>query len=51
MKLIFTVVKDKLDRKFGCFEFFGFDFLIDDKLNPQLIEINVNPALYTDTEV
>jgi len=51
MKLVFTVVKDKLDRKFGCFELFGFDFLIDDQLNPYLIEINVNPALYTDTEV
>ena len=51
MKLIFTVVKDKLDKKFGCFELFGFDFLIDDNLDPHLIEINVNPALYTDTNV
>ena len=51
MKLVFTVVKDKLDKKFGCFELFGFDFLIDDNLNPYLIEINVNPALYTDTQV
>ncbi len=51
MKLIFTVVKDKLEKKFGCFELFGFDFLIDKNLNPYLIEINVNPALYTDTNV
>lgn len=51
MKLIFTVIKDKLDRKFGCFELFGFDFLLDDNLNPYLIEINTNPALYTDTQV
>ncbi len=49
MQLMFTVIKDKLDRKFGCFELFGFDFLIDDKLNPFLIEVNTNPALYTDT--
>ncbi len=49
MQLMFTVIKDKLDRKFGCFELFGFDFLIDDKLNPYLIEVNTNPALYTDT--
>ena len=51
MSLIFTVIKDKLDRKFGCFELFGFDFLLDDNLNPYLIEINTNPALYTDTQV
>ena len=51
MTLIFQVIKDKLDRKFGCFELFGFDFLLDDALNPYLIEINTNPALYTDTQV
>ena len=51
MALIFTVIKDKLDRKFGCFELFGFDFLLDDNLNPYLIEINTNPAIYTDTQV
>ncbi len=49
MNLVFLTVKDKLDRKFGCFELFGFDFLIDDNLNPFLIEINTNPALFTDT--
>lgn len=50
MQLMFAVIKDKLDRKFGCFELFGFDFLIDDNLNPFLIEVNTNPALYTDTQ-
>ena len=51
MRLIFLTVKDKLDRRFGCFELFGFDFLVDDQLNPALIEINTNPALFTDTLV
>lgn len=51
MRMIFMVVKDKLDKKFGCFEMFGFDILIDDQLDPYLIEINTNPAMFTDTQV
>ncbi|TNV82392.1 hypothetical protein FGO68_gene174 [Halteria grandinella] len=51
MRLVFVTIKDKLDRKFGCFELYGFDFLIDENLNPFLIEANTNPALYTDTQV
>ncbi|MFN9902825.1 MAG: hypothetical protein ACK55Z_29405 [bacterium] len=27
-------MKDRLDRKFGSFEVFGFDFMIDSDLNP-----------------
>jgi hypothetical protein len=49
MRLIFVTVKDKLDAKFGCFELFGFDFLIDEDLNVTFIECNTNPALFTDT--
>jgi len=51
MRLVFMQVHDKLDKKFGCFELFGFDFMIDSNLNPFLIEINTNPALFTDTTV
>ena len=51
MRLIFLTVKGKLDRKFGCFEMFGFDFMLDSKLDPKLLEINVNPALFLDTKV
>merc|ERR1711990_1026853 len=40
-----------MGRKYGCFEVFGLDFLLDDNLNPQLIEINTNPALFTETQV
>ena len=40
-------IKDKInqnDRKF-CFEIFGFDFIIDEKLSPWLIEVNTNPSI------
>ena len=49
MRLIFLQIKDKLDRTFGTFELLGWDFLLDEDLNPYLIEININPALFTDT--
>ena len=49
MRLVFMQAKDKLDRSFGCFEVLGWDFLIDEDLNPHLIEININPAYFTDT--
>ena len=50
-RLLFAQVQDKLDRKFGCFEIFGLDFMLDDQLNPVLIEVNTNPAIFTDTVV
>ena len=50
MKLVFNCVKDRLDRKFGCFEIFAFDFLIDVNLNPYLLEVTSNPAMYTETQ-
>ena len=51
MRLTFLQVKDRLDSKFGCFEVFGYDFMLDSECNPQLLEINVNPALFLDTTV
>ena len=51
MRIVFLQSKDKLDRTYGCFELLGWDFLLDDKLNPYLIEVNINPAIFTDTSV
>ena len=35
---------NKNNRK-GCFEIFGYDLMLDNDLNPYLIEINTNPGL------
>jgi len=51
MRVMFLQVKDKLDRTYGCFELLGWDFLLDENLNPFLIEVNINPALFTDTSI
>jgi len=42
-----TFLKIDHERKQNNFEVFGLDFMIDEKFNPLLIEINTNPAIET----
>eukprot|EP00053_Salpingoeca_punica_P023976 m.11947 g.11947 ORF g.11947 m.11947 type:complete len:392 (+) comp6005_c0_seq1:405-1580(+) len=39
--------KNSLTKKIGYFDLLGFDFMVDEHFNVWLIEINVNPALFT----
>ncbi|CAF1499250.1 unnamed protein product [Adineta ricciae] len=42
-------IRMRLKRRIGCFGLYGYDFMIDNDLKVLLIEINVNPALSTNT--
>lgn len=50
MSFSFMSIKNAVQQsgQNGQFEFCGVDILLDSDLSPYLLEINVNPALFTD---
>ena len=49
MRLVFLMIKDRLERRYGCFEIFGFDFLVGaEDLSPRLMDITSTPSFSTD---
>ena len=42
---LFLLATKKLERKKGFFELYGCDFILDENLNPYLMDINSNPSL------
>lgn len=51
MTQVIHSVRFKIQRKIGYFGIYGYDFMIDDDMKIWLIEVNVNPAITTNTDV
>ena len=45
-----SCVVSRAEQRLGSFELLGVDFMLDSSLRLYMLEANVNPALYTDTE-
>ena len=37
-------IQDNLEQKSNCFEVYGFDIVLDEDLQPWVIEVNLSPA-------
>lgn len=44
IKSTISSVADVIEQSANSFELFGFDFVLDENLDPWLIEVNLSPA-------
>ena len=51
MIAVLAAANRKLMKKRGTYELLGCDILVGNDLQPYLLEVNTNPAMFTDTKV
>jgi D-alanine-D-alanine ligase-like ATP-grasp enzyme len=51
MLTVVAAAKRKLVTKRGTYELLGCDIIVSKDLQPYLLEVNTNPAMFTETKV
>lgn len=51
MVTVVAAAKRKLMAKRGTYQLLGCDIIVSNDLQPYLLEVNTNPAMFTDTKV
>ncbi|KAI5717821.1 hypothetical protein M8J77_011825 [Diaphorina citri] len=51
IKKMYNSVFPRHNYMTACFQLLGFDILLDDTLNPYVLEVNHSPSFYTDTNI
>jgi D-alanine-D-alanine ligase-like ATP-grasp enzyme len=51
MLVLYSAAKKKLMAMKGTYELLGCDIIVGKDLKPYLLEVNTNPAMFTDTQV
>lgn len=44
-----SLLKMNLKTPYSCHELFGFDIMLDEKLKPWILEVNISPSLHSNT--
>ena len=50
-QLVMNSVQDVVENKAGCFEWFGLDFMVDERFDTWILECNISPDMSRGTEV
>ena len=49
--VVYGAASRKLIKKKGTYELLGCDIIVDHQNKPYLLEVNTNPAMFTDTKI
>eukprot|EP00111_Clytia_hemisphaerica_P007288 TCONS_00021186-protein len=46
-----TLIKQNISNRLSCHELFGLDIILDTKLKPWLLEVNISPSLHSNSDL